>query len=127
MQGFLIIEEPSRSKQVSHATSPSISHSTSNSERTISQIVLIEQSSKPTMDVSQYTFDAETSLYDSKPNMVKKFSKERNQSAEENFKCMQEVRKITFIGTYLLIVRERDRNTLRTTIDDQTEGSQVRI
>ena len=40
---------------------------------------------------------------------------------------MQEVRKITFTGTSLLTVRERDNNTLRIAIDDQTEGSQVRI
>jgi len=59
--------------------------------------------------------------------MVKKFSEETNLSAEENFKLMQEVRKITFAGTSLLTIRERDRNTLRIVVDDQTEGSQVRI
>ena len=58
IQGFPIQEEPSHSKEVSHVVSPSISHSTSNSERTISQIVLTEQSSKPAMDVQQYTFDS---------------------------------------------------------------------
>ena len=41
------------------------------------------------MDVQQYTFDAETSLYDSKQDMVKKFSEERNLLAKENFKLMQ--------------------------------------
>ena len=59
--------------------------------------------------------------------MIKKNSEERNLSAEENFKIMREVRKITFIGTSLLTIRERDRNTLRITVDDQSEGSQVRI
>ena len=59
--------------------------------------------------------------------MVKKFSEERNLSIEENFKLMQEVRKSTFTGTSLLIVRERDRNTLRIAVEGQTEGSQVRI
>ena len=56
--------------------------------------------------------------------MVKKFSEERNLSVEENFKLMQEVRKSTFTGTSLLTVRERDNNTLRIVVDDQTEGSQ---
>ena len=42
IQGFPITEEPSHSKEASHATSSSISHSTSHSERTISQIVLTE-------------------------------------------------------------------------------------
>jgi hypothetical protein len=59
--------------------------------------------------------------------MVKKFSEERNLSAKENFKLMQEVRKNTFVGTSLLTVRERDSNTLRIVVDDQTEESQVRI
>ena len=36
IEGFPIQEEPSHSKEVSHAASPSISHSTCNSERTIS-------------------------------------------------------------------------------------------
>ena len=60
------------------------------------------------MDVQQYTFYAESSLYDSKQDMVKKFSEERNLSAEENSKHMQEVRKSTFTGTSLLTVREGD-------------------
>ena len=38
----------------------------------------MEKSSKPFMDVQQYTFEAKTLLYDSKQDMVKKFSKERN-------------------------------------------------
>ena len=88
IQGFPIIEEPSHSKEVSHPNSPSISHFTSHSERTISQIVLTEQSSKPAMDVQQYVFDTENSLYESKQDMVKKFSEKRNLSTEENFKLM---------------------------------------
>ena len=127
IQGFPIQEEPSHSNEVSHASSPSISHSTSKSERTISQIVLTKQSSKLVMDVQQYIFDIENSLYESKRDMVKKFSQESNISAEENFKLMQEVRKNIFAGTSLLTVRERDSNTLRTAVDDQTEGSQVKI
>ena len=40
---------------------------------------------------------------------------------------MQEVRKSTFTGTSLLTIRKRDSNTLRIAVDDQKEGSQVRI
>ena len=81
IQGFPIEEECSHSKGVSH--------SVSTSERTISQVVLTEQKSKPTMDVQQFTFDqAKSSLYHSKQDMVKKFLEERNLSLEENFKLM---------------------------------------
>ena len=59
--------------------------------------------------------------------MVKMFYEERNLSSEENFKLMQEVRKRTFTRTSLLTVREKDNNTLRIVVDDQSEGSQVRI
>ena len=59
--------------------------------------------------------------------MVKKFLEERNPSAEENFKLIQEVRKNTFSGTSLLTIRESDSNTLRIAVDDQTQGSQVGI
>ena len=37
------------------------------------------------------------------------------------------MRKNTFTWTSLLTVRERDNNTLRIVVDDQSEGSQVRI
>ena len=79
------------------------------------------------MDVQQCIFYTKTSLYDSKQDMVKKFSEERNLSVEENFKLMQEVRKSTFTGTFHLTVRERNNNTLIIAVDDETEGSQVRI
>ena len=59
--------------------------------------------------------------------MVNKFSEERNLSAKENFKLMQEVRKNTYAGSSLLTIRERGSNTLRIVVDDQAEGSQVRI
>ena len=79
------------------------------------------------MDMQQYIFDIENSLSESKHDMVKKFLEERNLSVEENFKFMQEVRNNTFEGTSLLTVRERDNNTLSIAVDDQVEGSQVKI
>ena len=59
--------------------------------------------------------------------MVKTFYEERNLYAEQNFKLMHEVRKRTFTGTSLLTIKERESNTLRIVVDDQTEGSHVRI
>ena len=73
--------------------------------------------------MQQYVFDAEKLLYESKQDMVKKFSEERNLLVEENFRLMQEVRKNTYAGSSLLTVRERDNNTLRIAVDDQAEGS----
>ena len=56
LKGFPIEEECSHSKGVSH--------SVSTSERTISQVVMTKQKSKPIMDVQQFTFDqVEYSLY----------------------------------------------------------------
>lgn len=110
IQGFPIEEESSHSKEVSHSishpVSHSISHFVSNSEITISQVVLTEQHSKPIMDVQQYIFhQRESSLYYSKQDMVKKVYEERNLSTEENFKLMWELRKNTFTKTSLLTVR----------------------
>ena len=40
---------------------------------------------------------------------------------------MQEVRKIYYASSSLLAVREKDSNTPKIVVDDQVEGSQVRI
>jgi hypothetical protein len=40
------------------------------------------------MDLQQYTFEGESSLYDFEQDMVKKFSKERKVSTKDNFKLM---------------------------------------
>ena len=90
-------------------------------------MITTEQSLKPFIDVQQFVFDIESSLYESKQDLVKKFSEERNLSVEENFKLMQEVRKNTYASSSLLTVREKDSNTLKIALDDQVEGSQVRI
>ena len=57
------------------------SQSVSSSERTISQVVLTEQQSQPSINIQHFTFDqAKTSIYQSKEDTVKKFSEERNLS-----------------------------------------------
>jgi hypothetical protein len=40
---------------------------------------------------------------------------------------MQEVRKSSYASSSLLTVRGKDNNTLNIVVDDQVEGSQVRI
>ena len=73
-----ITEENSHSRETSHPSSPSLTHSTSHYERTISQMVITEHSSKPVIDVQQFVFDIDNSPYEYKQDLVKKFSKERN-------------------------------------------------
>ena len=79
------------------------------------------------IDIQQFVFNTENSTYESKQDLVKKLLEERNLSFEENFKLMQEVRKNTYASSSLVIVREKDNNTLKISIDDQLEGSEVRI
>ena len=90
-------------------------------------MVTTRQSSQPIINVQQFVFDTQFSPYESKQDLVKKFSEERNLFVEENFKLMQEVRKSSYASSSLLIVRERDNNTLKIVVNDQVEGSQVRI
>ena len=87
-------------------------------------MVSIGQSSNP---IQKFVCITKNSPYESKHNLVKKFSEERNLSAKENFKLMKEVRKNTDASSSLLTVREKDNNTLKIVVDDQVEGSQVRI
>lgn len=58
---------------------------------------------------------------------MKKFTEENNISSKEYLKLMHEVRKNSYVSSSLLTIRERDINTLRIVVDDQVEGSQVRI
>lgn len=62
-------------------------------ERIVSQVAPTEQQSKAYINIHHFTFDqVETSLYQSREDMVKKFYEERNLSLNENFKLMQEAR-----------------------------------
>ena len=90
-------------------------------------MVTTRQSLQPIINALQFVFNIEDSPYESKQDLVKKFSEEKNISVEENFKPMQEVRKSSCASSSLLTVRERDNNTLGIVVDGQVEGSQVRI
>ena len=60
--------------------------------------------------------------------MVKDFLQERNKSLDENYKLLEQARKKAYVGsTTLLIVREKDSNTLRIATNDPDHVSQVRI
>ena len=92
IKGIQITEEPAQRKEASHPASPSVTHSTSastthstphsHSKKTISQIVTTGQSSEPIINVQQFVFNANDSPYESKHDLVKKFSEERNLSTE---------------------------------------------
>ena len=59
--------------------------------------------------------------------MVKDFTNERNKSANDNYKLMQEIRKTVLGKSLLLAVREVDNNVLRIATNDKEGVSQVRI
>ena len=63
-------------------------------------------------------------MYQSKEDMVKKLSNEINLSLNESYKLMQEARRISPTAVSLLTIREKDSNTLRIAIDDETRVSQ---
>ena len=59
--------------------------------------------------------------------MVKDFTNERNKSANDNYKLMQEIRKTVPGKIPLLAVREADKNVFRIATNDKGGVSQVRI
>ena len=69
----------------------------------------------------------ESSQFHSKEDLVKVFTSERNKSANENYKLMQEIRRTILVENSLLAVRETYNNVLRIVTDDQEQVSQVRI
>ena len=74
-KGIPNTEEHSHIKETSHPTSPSLTHSNSQSERTISQMITTEQSSNPIIDVQKFFFLIESSLYN--PNRIWSKSSQR--------------------------------------------------
>ena len=80
------------------------------------------------MMIQRFTLDQdESSQFQSKVDLVKDLTKERNKSINENYKLMQGVRRSIPVGISLLIVRETDSNVLRIATENQEQVSQVRI
>ena len=81
------------------------SQSVSNTERTITNPTIVESSQGPTMVLQKFTLgEVETSQVYSQEELVKDFTNERNKLANDNYKLMQEIRKIVrgknpFVGS----------------------------
>ena len=75
--------------------------------------------------MQHYTYydQDESSLYQSREDMVKKLSDESNLSLNETFKLMQEARRSTSTKVSLLTVKEKYTITLRVAICDKSEVS----
>ena len=71
--------------------------------------------------------EAETSEVCSQEELVKDFPNERNKSANDNYKLMQEIRKTVPGKIPLLAVREADKNVFRIATNDKEGVSHVRI
>ena len=66
------------------------SQSMSNSERSTSQLDMVETNKEHVIMFQKFTLDqAKSSQFHSKEELVKHFTKERNKSANENYKLMQ--------------------------------------
>ena len=70
------------------------SQSVSNTERTISNPAMVGSSQMSTMILQRYTSnEEETSQIPSQEDLVKDFTEERNRSANDNYRLMQQIRK----------------------------------
>ena len=104
------------------------SQSVSNIERTITNPTIVESSQDPAMVFQNFTLDeAKTSQVCLQEELVKDFTNERNKSANDNYKLMQEIGIIVPGKSPLLAVREADNNVFIIARNDKEGVSQVRI
>ena len=83
------------------------SQSVSNTERIVSNPTIVGSSQASTMILQRFTLNkVETSQASSQEDLVKNFTKERNKSANDNYRLMQEIRKFVPDKSSLLVVRE---------------------
>ena len=71
--------------------------------------------------------EVETSQASSQEELIKNFTEERNKSANENYKLMQQIRKVVPDKSSLLAVREAEGNIFRIATGDKEGISQVKI
>ena len=72
------------------------------------------------MVLQKFTLDeAKTSQVSSQEQLVKDFTNERNKSANDKYKLMQEIRRIVPGKSPLLEVREADNNVFRIAPNDK--------
>ena len=89
---------------------------------------MVETIKDPAIIFQRFALDeAKTSQFHSREELVKDFTNERNKSAIDNYKLMQEIRKTIPMESSLLEVKELDNNIFRIATDDKEKISQVRI
>ena len=89
---------------------------------------MAESSQMSAMILQKYiSSEEETSKIPSQGELVKDFTEERNKSANENYRIMQQIRKSISNKSYLLAVRESEGNVFRIATTDVTGVSQVKL
>ena len=89
---------------------------------------MAESSQMSAMILQKYiSSEEETSKIPSQEELVKDFTKERNTSANENYRMMQQIRKFVSNKSSLLVVRESEGNVFRIPTTDVTGVSQVKL
>ena len=92
----------------------------SNTERTVSNPAIVESSQASTMILQWFTLnEVETSQVSSQEGLIKDFTEERNKSANDNYKLMQQIRKVVPDKSSLLAIREVEGNVFRTATNDK--------
>ena len=104
------------------------SQSVSNTDKLTSHLAMVETIKEPTLIFQRFALDqAGTSQFHSREELVKDFTNERNKSATDNYKLMQEIRKTIPVESSLLAIREVNSNVFRIATDDKEIISQVKI
>lgn len=104
------------------------SQSVPNTDRTITNPAIVKSSQDPAMVLQRFTLsETETSQVSSQEELVKYFSNERNKSANDNHKLMQQIRKVVLGKISLLAIREVEGNVFRIPTSDKEGVSQVKI
>jgi hypothetical protein len=86
----------------------------SNTDRTITNPTIVKISYDPAMVLERFTLsETETSQVSSQEELVKYFTNERNKLANDNYKLMQQIRKVVPGKSSLLSVREVEGNVFR--------------
>ena len=102
--------------------------SVSSTNRTITNLVIVKSSQDPTMVLQRFTLsEIETSQVSSQEELVKDFTNERNESSNDNYKLMQQIRKVVLGKSCLLAVREAEGNVFGIATNDKEGVSQVKI
>lgn len=96
------------------------SQSVSNTERTVTNPAIVDKSQASAMILQRFTLnEVETSQVSSQEELIKDFTDERNKSANDNYKLMQQIRKAVPDKCSLLAVKEAEGNIFRISTSDK--------